>query len=283
MSATSKRRQQLLDEGFCVFPGLLGGELLARLRLVSDRLLDAYPEEEKQRRGNQGSVVTIAYQDRAFAELIAWPATWAALRELGFARARYWSGSVIAKEPHSTPLYWHQDWVWWEEPESADPLPHQLFLMWYLTATRPENGCLRALPQSHRRRLDAHDLIGTHDDGIRHRDPTASAGYQTLPGEVDVAVAAGDLVVGDSRVLHAAHANTTGQRRTVLTLWYLPRYDELNERLRAAYQERVKPPPQSLPADELALVQGLLTDYCGDAEPPRHTYEPTHYLKRAHN
>ena len=174
MTETSKRRQQLLDEGFCVFSGLLGGDLLGRLRLVSDRLLDAYPEEEKQRRGNQGSVVSIAYQDRAFAELIAWPPTWAALRELGFERARYWGGSVIAKEPHSTPLYWHQDWVWWEEPESADPVPHQLFLMWYLTDTRPENGCLRVLPQSHRRRLDAHELIGTHDDGIRHLDPATS-------------------------------------------------------------------------------------------------------------
>ena len=178
MSEPSKR-QQLLDDGFCVFPGLLDGDLLARLRLVSDRLLDAYPEQEKQRRGNQGSVVSIRYQDRVFAELIAWPPTWAALRELGFAGARYWAGSVIAKEAHSTPLYWHQDWVWWAEPESADPVPHQLFLMWYLTDTRPENGCLRVLPQSHRRRLEAHDLIGSHDDGIRHQDPATTA---RLPG-----------------------------------------------------------------------------------------------------
>ena len=206
MSETSKRRQQLLDEGFCVFPGLLDGDLLTRLRLASDRLLDAYPEEERQRRGNQGSVVSIRFQDRAFAELVAWPPTWAALRELGFDGARYWAGSVISKEAHSTPLYWHQDWVWWAEPESADPVPHQLFLMWYLTDTRPENGCLRVLPQSHRRRLEAHDLIGTHDDGIRHLDPVTSPGYQTLPGEVDVPVTAGDLVVGDARVLHAAHA-----------------------------------------------------------------------------
>ena len=280
MSTTPERREQLLNEGFCVFPALLGGGLLARLRLVTDRLLDAYPEAERQRRGNQGSVVSLAYQDRVFAELIAWPATWAALRELGFARARYWSGSVIAKEPHSPPLYWHQDWVWWHEPESADPLPHQLFLMWYLTATRPENGCLRALPHSHRRRMAAHDLIGTHDDGIRHLDPATAPGYQTLPGEVDVAVAAGDLVVGDARVLHAAHANTTGRRRTVITMWYLPRYDELSEPLRAAYQERVAPPARPLPADELALVQPLLTDYRGAAPPAQHTYEPTDYLKR---
>ena len=133
MSEPSKR-QQLLDDGFCVFPGLLDGDLLARLRLVSDRLLDAYPEQEKQRRGNQGSVVSIRFQDRVFAELIAWPPTWAALRELGFAGARYWAGSVIAKEAHSTLLYWHQDWVWWggageRRPAAApvvpDVVPHR--------------------------------------------------------------------------------------------------------------------------------------------------------------
>ena len=279
-SAAGARRRQLLDEGFCVFPGLLDGGLLARLRRVTDRLLDACPEAERQRRGNQGSVVGLAYQDRAFAELIAWPATWAALRELGFAGARYWSGSVIAKEPWSTSLYWHQDWTWWEEPVSADPEPHQLFLMWYLTDTRPENGCLRVLPQSHRRRMAAHDLIGTHDDGIRHRDPATAPGYQTLPEEIDVAVTAGDLVIGDSRVLHAAHANTSGRRRTVITMWYLPRYDELSEPLRASYQERMAPPPASLPAAELALVQPLLPDYRGSAAPARHTYVPTDYLRR---
>ena len=96
-----------------------------------------------------------------------------------------------------------------------------------------------------------------------------------------MAVTAGDLVIGDSRVLHAAHANTTGERRTVLTTWYLPRYDELSERLRASYQMQIEPPPASLPADELALIQPLLTDYRGDAEQAHKSYELTDYLKPA--
>ena len=138
MTETSKRRQQLLDEGFCVFSGLLGGDLLGACGWSATGCSTPTRRKRSSGAATRGSVVSIAYQDRAFAELIAWPPTWAALRELGFERARYWGGSVIAKEPHSTPLYWHQDWVWWEEPESADPVPHQLFLMWYLTDTRPE-------------------------------------------------------------------------------------------------------------------------------------------------
>ena len=51
-------------------------------------------------------------------------------------------------------------------------------------------------------------------------------------------VKAGDLVVGDARLLHSANVNRTDERRTVLTLWYLPRYDETSERVRAGYRER---------------------------------------------
>ena len=227
------RRDQLIDKGYCVVPRLLDIDLLLRVRRVSQRLLDENSAEEKRRRGHQGNVVSLAYQDPVFSELIALPAALEALAALGFTRPRYFGGAIIAKEAGSPPLYWHQDWTYWGEPESADPIPHQVFLMWYLTDTCRPNGCLRVVPGSHRTRLDAHDRIGTHDDGIRDQNPETSAGYQPLPGEVDVAVTAGDLVIGDARVLHAAHANTTDQRRTVITLWYVPRYDELSEKLRA--------------------------------------------------
>ena len=141
-------RSRLVDLGFCVVPGLLPAELLARLRAVTDRMLDALTDEQKQRSGGQGSILAMEHQDPVFSELIALPETLQALHGLGFARPRYWSGFVIAKEPHSGPLYWHQDWPFWDDAVSADPLPHQLFLMWYLVDTRPENGCLRLLPCS---------------------------------------------------------------------------------------------------------------------------------------
>ncbi len=200
------RRNQLIDKGYCVFPRLLDVGLLQRVQRVSRRLLDGNSAEEKRRRGHQGNVISLAYQDPVFSELIALPAALEALAALGFARPRYFGGAIIAKEAGSPPLYWHQDWTYWGEPESADPIPHQVFLMWYLTDTSRPNGCLRVVPGSHRMRLDAHDRIGTHDDGIRNQNPETSAGYQPLPGEVDVPVTAGDLVIGDARVLHAAHA-----------------------------------------------------------------------------
>ena len=278
--ALAAGRSQLVDEGFCVLRGLLPADLLVRLRIVTGRMLDALGEEQKQRSGGQGSIFAIEHQDPVFAELIALPGAWQALHALGFSRPRYWSGFVIAKEPHSGPLYWHQDWPFWDEPVSADPLPHQLFLMWYLVDTRPENGCLRLLPRSHRRRCDVHDAIGTgHSDTVRHEDPATSPAYRRHPDEVEVPVRAGDLVIGDARLLHAAHGNATARRRTVITMWYLPRYDDLSEPLRAAFQERLyAAPPPDLPAEQLDRISPLLPDYAGSAAAAPWNRIPGHHL-----
>ena len=56
---------------------------------------------------------------------------------------------------------------------------------------------------------------------------------QPAAGEVDVPVRAGDVVAGDARLLHSAHANRSDERRTVLTVWYCPAYDDLPEEVLA--------------------------------------------------
>merc|ERR1711988_778122 len=37
------------------------------------------------------------------------------------------------------------------------------------------------------------------------------------------------MEIGDARVLHAAHPNNSDERRTVITLWYLPMYDQCTD------------------------------------------------------
>lgn len=48
---------------------------------------------------------------------------------------------------------------------------------------------------------------------------------------MDAPARTGDLVIGDSRLLHAAHGNKSDQRRTVITLWYIPLYHLLSGRI----------------------------------------------------
>ena len=264
---TASKLKQLETEGFCLFPGILDVGMVSRLRSATDELFENYGKEQKQRAGGQGSIVQMPYMPTVFSDLIAWPKALRTFGSISFKQPRFWSGYVISKEPSSPPSYWHQDWPFWDNPVSAEPLPHQVFFMYYLTDTRPENGCLRAIPGSHRRRFPQHDF-GGHDTDVRQQDPATSPAYANSPDQVDLPVNAGDLLIGDARLLHAPHGNCTDERRTVITMWYLSRYDELPEEMRAAFQSRLLiETPDDLPAKHRSQLQPLLPDYFGGATP----------------
>ena len=145
------------------------------------------------------------------------------MEALGFLRPKWSSGYVISKPPQSPPLFWHQDWWGWNDPCSYTALPQQLFLMYYLVDTTPSNGCLRVIKGSHLNRHPLHDILpSAHGEALQRVDDTDHPAYQHFPDEVDIPVKAGDLVIGDSRLLHASHGNQSDERRTVITLWYHP-------------------------------------------------------------
>ncbi len=92
-------------------------------------------------------------------------------------------------------------------------------------------GCLRVLPGTHRRRHDMHDILAgveAHSDAARNVDLDALGPEHSddVAGSVDVCVKAGDVVLGDNRVLHGARQNASTNRRTVITIWYHPHYEE---------------------------------------------------------
>ena len=82
---------------------------------------------------------------------------------------------------------------------------------------------------------------------------------------MDVPVKAGDLVIGDSRGLHAAHANHSDQRRTLITLWYHPQFDELPEPMQAFISKRKE--TRGWPKEVYARLGSLIPQYEGEAEP----------------
>lgn len=71
-------------------------------------------------------------------------------------------------------------------------------------------------------------------------------------------------MVGDSRLLHSAHANKTEQRRTVITLWYYPAWDQLSEPIQARMAKAGM--DDRWPADAYERIGSLLPTYDGDAE-----------------
>ncbi len=260
------QRRKLLRDGFCLFEQVLDGRLLDRTRTIADALLDRQPPEHFEQQKSTGSMISV-YDDPAFAELVSCPAAIDALGRLGFPRPKWWSGFVISKPAHSPPLFWHQDWWGWNHPVSyGDPVPQQLFLMYYTVDTAPGNGCLRLIPGSHLERHPLHDAApNAHTNALREMEDPRSPVYQAVEEAVDVPVRAGDLVIGDSRLLHSAHGNDSAQRRTVITLWYFPAFDQLPESIRSYIISDRK--IDTWPAGTRRRLAHLLPEYDGGARP----------------
>ncbi len=279
MNPGSKARFE--QDGFFHFEGLLEPELIARLTDVSDEVLSQQEAAHFERQKTTGSMVLIdwnmAYRYEAMAELVAHPNILEALAELGFDKPKFGHGRIISKPPHSPPLYWHEDGRFWNDPVSYTPQPIQSFLMIYLTDTTPENGCLRVIPGTHLKRHPLHDLAPERpNEELRTYATPDAIGFQRAEGEIDVPVRAGDVVAGYASLFHAAHANRSDERRTVLTMWYYPDFVNLPERSQAtvAMLERGTGEVTEAPSSDRASLEPLRIVYDGDAEPIPEEWSP---------
>ncbi len=270
--AAPEKLNQLITEGFCVFKYVLEPEMVEKLNAMSEWTTAQEDPAHFEDHRSQGCIISYyKFPHPTFAELIAYPRAMAVWAELEFNDPKVWSGFVISKPPHSPPLYWHQDCMMWGHPISVTDKPQQYFMMYYLVDTNRLNGCLRVIPGSHLKRHVLHDVPRTahEDDEIRRATDLDHPTLQPAEGEVDVPVKAGDVVIGDSRLLHSAHANQTGERRTVLTIWYWPAYDSLPDDVKSMVAGSITENPQWVTWTEetRSITQSLIPIYEGDAEP----------------
>ena len=132
MKTQSKEKySQLIQDGFCIVPGVLTSELLEQLKIVTDRLCRADDVKVRRRFRSQGSMLSTMC-DPIFAELIAWPTALSLFTQMGFDTPTFTDGYIISKPPNSPPLFWHYDWFAWDDPSTYDKRPQQVFFM-YLT------------------------------------------------------------------------------------------------------------------------------------------------------
>lgn len=216
-----RKRNQLIEEGFCVIENLLTEEFIAELRSATDAMLDAI--EAPAHWKYQGSDLHLSGRDHPIIDrLDKWQPSHDALEAMGLGDFRSRGGFIVlSKPPGGPPLYWHQDFMDWNDPISVAPWPQYLFLSYYLVDTTVENGCFRVIPGTHLRRIPLHDqLTPAHAEGGYHVPEDDPAMFCDHPEAVDVPVKAGDLVIGEGRLLHAAHGNRSNARRTLLLGWH---------------------------------------------------------------
>ena len=269
-------REMLAVDGYARIPNVLNAVQVAALRQACQRILDTASQEHLATNRTTGSMLGVE-RDPWFAELISLPRTLSVLRGLGLGQVAWSAGYVISKPAGGPRLFWHQDWLWWNHPVSYEPVPHQLFAMFYAVDTDRSNGCLRVVPGSHRRRLPAHDeLVTAHSKAALSGEDSGSTMFGDLKGEVDVLVSAGDLLLGDSRLLHAAHANASDAPRALVTLWYHPAYDALPDGIQAYLTKNYASSLAAWPVEtrnriDCALPYGdcnaAVTPICRDPDP----------------
>jgi hypothetical protein len=280
------RREEMETAGYTIFPSVFDATMIERLRHAIDDVALTTPEAiaafEKNPFQGIWSIAESAKVDSSVAELLGAAGSRECLARVGVTNPRFSSGFSLSKPADSPALYWHRDWHYWDQPESDAPMGIQLFLMVYLVDTTPANGCLRVLPGSHLRKVPLDDELGMEDEHAHggrsdwsrdlRADPnlpdTVQEMVATYPGAVDVAVKAGDLIIGDSRLYHAAYRNASDKRRTCLTMWYVD-WDSCGPGLRAAYGHAADHggKPCHIPTAsemEVALLEPLHPVYEGD-------------------
>lgn len=241
MSATLNPQQaracrlQLVEDGYTIIPGVMCSGLLADLRVWSDDVFQRLPVDPRFR--YQGSDIHVTAprswpagaeaNERRFADpivtrIIDQPAQTAACASIGLEHLRAHDSIILLSKPaFGPPLYWHQDYMNWNSPAAATPWPTKIFLSYYMTDTNRDNGCLRVIPGSQRRRLDLHDTLpDAHGPDIQALDDFSHVAFSERPDAIDVPLAAGDLVIGDARLMHGAWPNGTDQRRTLILAWH---------------------------------------------------------------
>lgn len=229
-------REQLDRDGYVRVANVIDPVTIDTLLVRAHATLFAESAEARGATRSTGSMCHLS-DSPEYADIIGYPPLIRTLRELGATDPRWTGGFLISKPAGGPPLFWHQDWWGWTEPESYQPRPQQWFAMIYLTDTTPENGCLRVIPGTHRRDHPLHHLEAAHSQALQAVKDPGDPAYGEHPDEVAVPVRAGDLLVGDARLLHGAYSNRTRAERPLLTLWYMPHWSDLSPGLQARAME----------------------------------------------
>jgi Phytanoyl-CoA dioxygenase (PhyH) len=213
-------------EGFALLPAFANAVEVAALQMTVAARFEAPHEGGCERPHN--TLLPLRWNDVMVARLLRDDARVAEIRQVTSATDLRWiSGYISSKEPHTPPLWWHQDWWCWNHPVSFRNAAPQIALLLYLTDTSEVNGALRILPGTHLHSAPIHALLPeAHSSDAERLDPAHPA-FTELPGQKTFSLRAGDAIVLDYRVLHGTHANRSAMRRDALLLTFAPSWCSL--------------------------------------------------------
>ena len=114
--------------------------------------------------------------------------------------------------------------------------PNVALTMWLaLDTVDEENGCIRYLPQSHRRDMRPHQRSGV----IGFSQGIVDYGDSDTAAEVAICAVPGDLIVHHSLIVHRADANPSDRDRAALGFVYFAQRAKADEERAEAYRKKL--------------------------------------------
>ena len=261
----AERLEKLQRDGFCMIPDVVDEAVLGITRRCAARAVAEQDAERLAMTRSPGTLIDAGgYPD--LADIIANPRALHELGRMGLTDVVFWKAVIISKFPGGPRLYWHQDCMMWQDPRAYSAIAPMIFLMYYLEDTSRFNGCLQVLPGSHRRRHPLHDIGQPHTNEVNSMENPDDPRFRDHEGATDVPVNAGDLVIGDARLLHAAHANRSDRHRTVITIWLYPLFSDLQEPTQRWFHDDMHRRHDVWPPEALAKIAPVIPRYAGSAE-----------------
>ena len=226
------KREELIQRGYTSIPKVMPADLVEELRAWSDGIFArTHVRYEIRYQGSDLFVYTergwsaMAPDQRQRAEddprrflhpmatrTIDLPAQLAVCREIGLEHLRSDEVVIILSKPaHGPPLYWHQDFMQWDSPRAATT--------W--STRRGKTAVCASSP-----------AVTAHAIGCMTSCPMpmarSSRPWKTcrIPPSPTIRMPwtcrwqAGDLLIADARLLHAAWPNRSDRRRTLLLAWH---------------------------------------------------------------
>lgn len=126
-----------------------------------------------------------------------------------------WNTRWFAKMPgEKTYISWHQDATYW----GLDPA--EVATAWLaLTASSPENGCLRVIPGSHRAPLLPQKETYAPDNALSRGQEIAVEVDERQA--VDIVLGPGEMSLHDIGIVHGSKPNTSGKPRIGVAARYI--------------------------------------------------------------
>ncbi len=197
-------------DGFVVVPDVLDPALMDEVDAHVRWLIERHPDLRPEQLGH-----TLVADDPFWVRLVSDDRLLdVAEHFIGPDIALFASHYIVKPPGDGQPVLWHQDAAYWP----LDPM--EVVTLWLaVDDSRPDNGCMRVIPGSHRGdvaplrpRTDVDNVLGS-EMAVDSIDDS---------GAVDVVVPRGGVSVHHPAIVHGSNPNTSPRRRAGLTIRYIP-------------------------------------------------------------